>query len=244
MLIHFGIGGLVLQLLVSTSVGQGLVSFPREPRLALLQNPVAWALASVLLVDAFYYGYHRIQHAVPLLWRIHQLHHTDPAVNVTTARRTHFLERTLQFLFVNLPMLWALGVNIEGSLYATGIMWLMVYGGHANVRLDLGWLTPILVGPSYHRLHHGRALAYQDTNFAQVLPETARRRRRRHGCERLRYGVRALAPALVVGVPRYASNTITWRAASPLRRRSNASLMPSRPIRAEIISSSRRRPSR
>jgi sterol desaturase/sphingolipid hydroxylase (fatty acid hydroxylase superfamily) len=38
------------------------------------------------------------------------------------------------------------------------------------VRLDLGWLTPILVGPSYHRLHHGRSLAYQDTNFAQVFP--------------------------------------------------------------------------
>ena len=41
-----------------------------------------------------------------------------------------------------------------------------------------------------------------------------------------------------------ASKTITWRAASPLRSRSNASFTPSRPIRAEIISSSRRRPSR
>jgi hypothetical protein len=42
----------------------------------------------------------------------------------------------------------------------------------------------------------------------------------------------------------YASNTITWRAASPLRSLSNASFTPSRPIRAEIISSSRSRPSR
>ncbi|TMA36222.1 MAG: sterol desaturase family protein [Deltaproteobacteria bacterium] len=170
MLIHFGVGGLVLQLVLTTPIGQQLAAFPREPRHELLRNSYLWALASVLLVDASYYWYHRLQHAVPLLWRIHALHHTDPAMNVTTSRRTHFLERTLQFFFVNLPMLWILGANLEGSLYATGIMWLILYGAHTDVRLDLGWLTPILVGPRYHRLHHGRSLTTRDTNFAQVFP--------------------------------------------------------------------------
>jgi hypothetical protein len=37
-------------------------------------------------------------------------------MNVTTARRTHFLERTLQYLLLTLPMLWALGTNLEGAL--------------------------------------------------------------------------------------------------------------------------------
>jgi sterol desaturase/sphingolipid hydroxylase (fatty acid hydroxylase superfamily) len=170
MLLHFGIGGLVLQLLLATSIGQGLAAYPREPRHELLRNPYVWALASVVLVDALYYGYHRLQHAVPLFWGIHRLHHTDPAMNVTTARRTHFLERMLQYLVLSLPMLWALGANLEGALLATGINWLFLYAGHADVRLDLGWLTPIVVGPRYHRIHHGRSLASRDTNFAQVLP--------------------------------------------------------------------------
>jgi sterol desaturase/sphingolipid hydroxylase (fatty acid hydroxylase superfamily) len=170
MLIHVVVGGLVLGLLLATPLGHGLTGFAREPRHDLLRNPFLWALASLALVDGLYYGYHRLQHAVPLLWRIHQVHHTDPAMNVTTARRTHFLERTLQYVLLFVPMLWALGWNGEGALYATGISWLFLYGAHADVRLDLGRLTPIVVGPRYHRIHHGRALASRDTNFAQVFP--------------------------------------------------------------------------
>lgn len=170
MLIHVVGGGLVLKLLLATSLGHALTGFAREPRHELLRNPYLWALASVVLVDGLYYGYHRLQHAVPVLWRIHRLHHTDPAMNVTTARRTHFLEKTLQYLLLGLPVLWVLGMNLEGALYATAVNWLFLYAGHADVRLDFGWLTPILVGPRYHRLHHGRALASRDTNFAQVFP--------------------------------------------------------------------------
>jgi sterol desaturase/sphingolipid hydroxylase (fatty acid hydroxylase superfamily) len=170
MLIHFAIGGVALHLVLATPIGQQISAFPRGPRYDWLSNPFVWALSFVVLLDAAFYGYHRLQHAVPLLWRIHKLHHTDPAMNVTTSRRTHFAERTLQHVFVRLPVLWALGMNLEGTLYATAISWFFLYTGHVDVRIDLGFLTPILVGPLYHRVHHGRSPEIRDANFAQVFP--------------------------------------------------------------------------
>jgi sterol desaturase/sphingolipid hydroxylase (fatty acid hydroxylase superfamily) len=170
MLIYFLIGGLVLNLSLMTPIGQWLSAFPREPRHPLLRNAYVWALTYVFLVDAAYYGYHRLQHAVPLFWRIHKLHHTDPAMNITTARRTHFLERALQYLCLSIPILWALGMHLEGMTYATLVTWIFVYAGHADVRLEIGFLTPIWVGPFYHRLHHSRLPEHRDVNFAQVFP--------------------------------------------------------------------------
>lgn len=63
-------------------------------------------------------------------------------------------------------MVWALGMNLEGLSYATLITWFFLYAGHLDVRLDFGFLTPIFVGPLYHRVHHGRSLAQQGSNCA------------------------------------------------------------------------------
>jgi sterol desaturase/sphingolipid hydroxylase (fatty acid hydroxylase superfamily) len=41
---------------------------------------------------------------------------------------------------------------------------------HANIRLRLGPLTPILCGPQYHRIHHSRLPEHQDKNFAALFP--------------------------------------------------------------------------
>ncbi len=170
MLVHFGVGGAVLGLLMATSAGQWLASYPKEPRHEFLRNPYVWALTSAFLVDAAFYAYHRLQHAVPLFWRIHKLHHTDPAMNVTTARRTHFLERGLQYFCLTIPMCWALGANPQGIAYGFAITSFFLYFGHADIRLDIGLLTPIVVGPLYHRIHHSRQAEDQNRNFAQVFP--------------------------------------------------------------------------
>src|SRR4029079_8395900 len=110
------------------------------------------------------------QHGVPLFWRIHKLHHTDPAINVTTAKRMHFLERALQYFCLSVPMFWVLGRNLEGLAYAAAINWFFLAIGHADIRLDFGPLTPVVVGPQFHRMHHSRLPEHRDVNFAQVLP--------------------------------------------------------------------------
>lgn len=86
MMVHVVGGGIVLQAVLATPIGQALAAFPSEPRHALLRDPFVSALSSVLIVDAAFFGHYRLQHAVALPWRIHELHHTDPAMNVTTAQ--------------------------------------------------------------------------------------------------------------------------------------------------------------
>jgi sterol desaturase/sphingolipid hydroxylase (fatty acid hydroxylase superfamily) len=170
MLVHVLVGGLELGLAMATPFGRWLDAYPREPRLAVLRNPYVWAFASVFLVDAAFYCYHRLQHAIPAFWRVHKMHHTDPAMNITTSRRSHFLERALQYFCLSIPMFWALGMNLQGMALAAAVTTGFLYFGHADIRIDLGFLTPVVVGPMYHRLHHSRLAEHQDVNFAQAFP--------------------------------------------------------------------------
>lgn len=170
MVVNFVVGGALLAALMASPWAEGLTAFPQEPRWAVLENPWLYALAALFLVDALYYVYHRLQHSVPLLWHIHALHHSDPAMNVTTSRRTHFLERPLQFLVLVLPVLWALGVNGEGLAIMGVAGPFLLYFAHIDVKLPLGPLTPLVVGPQYHRLHHARDSHLHGVNFAQAFP--------------------------------------------------------------------------
>jgi sterol desaturase/sphingolipid hydroxylase (fatty acid hydroxylase superfamily) len=170
LLVNFTAGIILLSLALDQHLGLRALGYPDQPRWAVLANPVLYAVTVVFLVDGFYYVYHRLQHAVPLLWHIHKLHHTDPAVNITTAKRTHFLERPLQFFLLVAPALWVVGYNPAGMAYMAVIGPFFLYFAHVDVRLSLGPLTPVFVGPQYHRIHHGRTMQHQTSNFAQAFP--------------------------------------------------------------------------
>ena len=170
MAINFVIGGFVLNTALAQPSMASSMNYPETPRWALVENPFVYALAAMFLVDGLYYVYHRLQHAVPLLWRIHALHHTDPAVNITTSRRTHFLERPIQLLVLVTPVLWLLGYNEAGmglmAIAGPGIL----YFSHMDVRLPLGPATALIVGPQYHRIHHALDAHDHGANFAQAFP--------------------------------------------------------------------------
>ena len=160
----------MLLTLFEQPIGIRLVGYPDTPRFAFLNNPLAYAFAAMFLVDGIYYVYHRLQHAVPLLWHIHKLHHTDPAMNITTAKRTHFLERPVQFIVLIVPVLWMLGVSAEGLAYMAVAGPFFLYFAHLDARVPLGPLTPLMVDPHYHRVHHSRQRGHQNSNFAQAFP--------------------------------------------------------------------------
>ncbi|NIP59778.1 MAG: sterol desaturase family protein, partial [Gemmatimonadetes bacterium] len=52
-------------------------------------SPWAHAVGAVFGLDLWMYGWHRANHAVPVLWRFHRIHHNDPKMDVTTANRFH-----------------------------------------------------------------------------------------------------------------------------------------------------------
>lgn len=119
--------------------------------------------------DFLYYWFHRCQHASKWLWAEHALHHSDTAVNVTTAVRHHWLEMPLNLLFIAAP----LGILFKPPAMTVPIAYVWVYFIgyliHCNVRLNAGPLAKIVVSPQNHRIHHSREARHINKNFAQFF---------------------------------------------------------------------------
>ena len=128
-------------------------------------------VAGFLLLDLLYYLVHRLEHAVPYLWCIHALHHSDPDVDVTTSVRHHpveiiFTSATywVAVLALDLPAIVAAAHGL--ALFATAAV------QHGNIRLPERlerWLQPVLVTVDMHRLHHSVAFNQANSNYGAVF---------------------------------------------------------------------------
>ncbi len=127
-------------------------------------------IAYIFLTDCIFYWYHRAQHAFRSLWLIHELHHSDRELNVTTSMRTYWLERPIQTAAIIMPITFLVGIDMTAIAAFPFIMigWLLFT--HANLRLELGFLSPIFCGPQVHRIHHSLEPRHQGKNFAQFFP--------------------------------------------------------------------------
>jgi sterol desaturase/sphingolipid hydroxylase (fatty acid hydroxylase superfamily) len=133
----------------------------------------AWAgVASFVLLDLLIYTQHVVFHRIPLLWRLHMMHHTDLDLDVTSGARFHPIEIVLSLLIKALAVL-ALGapawsvVAFEVALNATAMF------NHSNVRLP--WLLDrvlrrVVVTPDMHRVHHSVLIREINSNFGFNLP--------------------------------------------------------------------------
>jgi len=136
-----------------------------------------WALRNLLLpflpmlvFDFFYYWHHRLQHIVPALWEQHKLHHMDETLCCLTNLRHHWLEDAIRVFTITIPMAFLVTMTpVEGAWIALFIAQWAVFI-HANVRIPLGPLTPILAGPQLHRIHHSREARHGNRNFAAFFP--------------------------------------------------------------------------
>ena len=127
-------------------------------------------LAVVLLVyDFCNYWAHRLQHAVPALWAMHQFHHEERHMNAAASLRSHWLNIPYLQMLVTVPLMWLLGFEAYSFTAYLAIHVFLGYS-HMNVRLDLGRFSKLLVGPQYHRMHHARERRQYDCNFATLLP--------------------------------------------------------------------------
>ena len=163
-------GSLVVRLLFPTAA-MGFALFAEHRDSGLLQHmplPLGVAVVvSIVLLDLAIYAQHVVFHAVPWLWRLHMVHHSDTDVDVTTGIRFHPFEILLSLAwkaFVILllgPPLVAV-VLFEVLLNATSMF------NHGNVRLPHGLdrlLRWILVTPDMHRIHHSIEADESNSNF-------------------------------------------------------------------------------
>jgi sterol desaturase/sphingolipid hydroxylase (fatty acid hydroxylase superfamily) len=148
----------------------GLVARFHGGLIDLTVLPLAAGAAIYLVaMDLGEYLYHRAQHAVPWLWAMHSLHHSDTAMNATTAQRHFWAEPALKAGSVWLAV--ALAFKTNGPILAVySAATLYHVFAHANVRVGFGRLSFLLNSPGYHRLHHSRDPAHFNTNFAALLP--------------------------------------------------------------------------
>ena len=124
----------------------------------------------LLIYDFFYYWWHRAQHATFWLWAVHELHHTERHLNVTTSARHHWLEESIRLFTVLLPM--SLLFRLDGPSIGAVFTVAMFFGYfiHLNLRLELGALSGVIGGPQYHRLHHSIENQHHNRNFAALFP--------------------------------------------------------------------------
>ncbi|MEA5513955.1 sterol desaturase family protein [Nodularia sp. UHCC 0506] len=161
------IGIATLVELTRTWLGGAYLTFP-EPRNWI--EAFFGVILYLLIVDFFYYWFHRCQHTNSFLWEQHKFHHSEVSLNVTSSRRLHWLEEPLVLLFIVLPMtlLFNLQPIPAGFLAFIQVLWLQFI--HMNLRLGVGKLSPIIVSPQYHRIHHSYQPEHIDKNYAVFFP--------------------------------------------------------------------------
>ena len=135
------------------------------PRIGVL--PRWGAIVAILVVmDFCNWAVHLANHRVRMLWRFHELHHSQEDMNVLTVFRTHPLIH-VSYLLALIPGVVLLS---NGALSVTV---LILYGGmvafaHSNTRASFGPLERVFVSPNFHRIHH-KLDGPQDVNLGFAL---------------------------------------------------------------------------
>lgn len=143
---------------------------------ALTWRPDWWQggwglLLDFLLLDAWLYIWHRANHALPVLWRFHEVHHLDETLDASTALRFHFGEVIASSL-LRAAVIFLLGVPLASVLLFEIVVAMAAIFHHSNLRLPaaleraLAW---VIVTPSIHWVHHHAKRADTDSNYATVL---------------------------------------------------------------------------
>jgi sterol desaturase/sphingolipid hydroxylase (fatty acid hydroxylase superfamily) len=135
-------------------------------------DPLLAGIASFLILDLAIWVEHFANHKIPLLWRIHRMHHADTGFDVTTALRFHPLE-------IVISIFWkAFLVIVIGAPALSVLLFEIVLNGssmfnHANVRLPGrvdALLRLVLVTPDMHRVHHSSDRPETDSNYGFNFP--------------------------------------------------------------------------
>ena len=119
----------------------------------------------VLVADLVQYWTHRAYHEVPLLWRLHAVHHSVKSMDWLAGSRQHILELLITRTLVLAPI-YVLGFSkqvIDAYIIVVGFQAVF---NHANVSVRLGPLRYLIVTPNFHHWHHSQDDEAIDKNYA------------------------------------------------------------------------------
>jgi sterol desaturase/sphingolipid hydroxylase (fatty acid hydroxylase superfamily) len=161
----------ILVRLLFPLAGVGMAAYAADRGFGLFNNadlPYWLAMVgSVVALDFAIYLQHVLFHAVPVLWRLHRVHHADLDFDVTTGARFHPIEIALSMLIKFVAIL-VIGPPVTAVVLFEMILNAMAMFNHGNVRIPhsvdraLRWF---IVTPDMHRVHHSVERAETDSNF-------------------------------------------------------------------------------
>jgi sterol desaturase/sphingolipid hydroxylase (fatty acid hydroxylase superfamily) len=165
----------VIRLLVpGAAIGVAMAGEVNGWGLLNIVQPAPWigVPLAVASLDLVIYFQHVAFHAVPTLWRLHRVHHTDLDFDITTGTRFHPLEILIS-VGIKCAAVAAIGAPVvavlafELALNATSML------NHANIRITPAidrWLRWLVVTPDMHRVHHSAIFNETASNFGFNLP--------------------------------------------------------------------------
>ena len=144
----------------ATTHGWGLLN-------TLSVSPLLAVPVTIVLLDFVLWGQHRLFHAIPVLWRLHRVHHADVDFDVSTGLRFHPLEMLVSML-VKMAAVIALGAPVIAVVAFELILNATSMFNHANAGLPARferWVRPLIVTPDMHRIHHSIEGDEMNRNF-------------------------------------------------------------------------------
>jgi sterol desaturase/sphingolipid hydroxylase (fatty acid hydroxylase superfamily) len=188
--LHFS-NVLIVTALSMAAAAAGIAAMPED-----LSTSVLWFAGAFLLLDLTTYALHRAYHAIPWMWRVHAVHHSDVDLDASTAVRHHPVEYVTTTAAM-VALAWTLGIDaVVVAAYGTAAVLVQLLQ-HANVRLPASLesaLAPFVMVPAAHRHHHdidtrlanrnfGTIFTFWDRVFGTYVPPYAEEGERRYGIE-------------------------------------------------------------
>ncbi len=131
-----------------------------------------WNVAlTVIALDGVTYAWHRAYHGIPLMWRMHRVHHSDRDLDVTTSGRFHLTEMVFSAIF-RLGVIALLGASVASVVVFEIVFGLFNQLEHANLRIPQpfeDWLRWVFVTPDMHRIHHSQESAHTNSNYSTIF---------------------------------------------------------------------------
>ena len=172
-------------------------------------------IVSFILMDLAFYYWHLANHRAPFLWRFHNVHHTDPELDVSTAFRFHFGEIALSSLF-GMIQISLIGISPWAfAVYQLAFQSEVLFH-HSNLRLPIRFerlLNKVLVTPRMHGIHHSQVRRENNSNFGTVFPWWDRLHRT--------LGLNIPQSEIQIGIPGYSlpgDNTVPNALLMPFRK--------------------------
>jgi len=169
------VNSFVLRLLFPAAA-VGVAVFAEQQGWGLLnyyQLPIFLSVSiAVISMDFIIYIQHVMVHAIPLLWRLHRVHHADLDIDVTTGARFHTLEIILSML-IKFATILLLGPSVVAVIIFEVMLNATAMFNHGNVKLPatIGRVLRLfLVPPDMHRVHHSTEDNETNSNFGFSLP--------------------------------------------------------------------------